>query len=439
MKKIAGLNVSLGLGLDADMDDYKLVLIRRLAVIALIFICSFTAVNLIMDYPFANVLIDIGGLILMLFVLLMASRRKIMIASLTMTIGLIVAIFAAAVITYFEGRNNGTENLILAMIVVIVAFFDGKLRTSLFVISFVLLIILKGYKAQVLYLPTDSDFIVELIIVAVIACGIYFSTSFFKIGLMRNLDRVYKLNHELGLQKEELKVLNGEKDELIGVVAHDLKNPLHVLTGMLPLLDKELAKNLTEKQAEMFKVMQKSSRGMVEHIDQILFVNRHETQSINVDLKKQDVSILLQQSIDLHKHSADLKNIRIDANLSKSKFFSLVDENCARIVFENLLSNAIKYTPRGESVNLSIEETQSDILIKFQNQGPGISEDDRKLLFKKYQPLYAKPTGSESSTGLGLFTVKKYLLAMNGSIDLVSESSKPTTFVVSLPKEDIET
>ncbi len=416
------------------MVDYKLVLIRRLAIIALIFIISFIVVNIVMGYPLINILIDFAGLILMLAVLVAAGYRKVMVASLTMTIGLVGAISVASIVTYFEFRNNGTENLIMAMIVVIVAFFDGKLRTILFGVSFVLLILLKRYKIEVLSLPADSDFIVELIIVAVISCGIYFSTSFFKLGLVRNLDRVNNLNMVLGEQREALTELNDKKDELIGVVAHDLKSPLHVLSGMLPILKKGLEHEISDEQSKMLQVMQDSSGSMLKHIDQILDANRMETQELNLNPQKHDLSILLQKSIDLHRHGADLKKIRINAKLTEGKHEAVVDENCTRRVFENLLSNAIKYTSRGKSVHLSMETNDSKILIKFRDEGPGISAEDREMLFKKYQPLYARPTGPESSTGMGLFTVKKYLLAMNGTIDVESKLGRFTTFIVGFPK-----
>ncbi len=387
-----------------------------------------------MGYPFVNTLIDIIGLILMLIVLTAAGYRKVMFAGLTMTVGLIGAITVASVVTYFELRNNGTENLIMAMIVVIVAFFDGKLRTVLFVLSFGLLILLKRYKIEVLSLPQDSDFIVELIISAVISCGIYFSTSFFKLGLVRNLDRVNNLNRELAKQQDELTQLNAEKDDLIGVVAHDLKSPLHVLTGMIPILKQGLTDKLSDEQKKMIIVMQESSGGMVKHIDQILDANKLETQGLNLDLQSHDLGILLQKSIDLHKHNSDAQKIKLKAKLKSKKYFAIVDENCTSRVFENLLSNAIKYTPSGKQITLSIEEETTRIVVKFRNEGEGISAEDREMLFKKYQTLYAKPTGSESSTGMGLFTVKKYLMEMKGTIEVESEPGKSTTFIVGLPK-----
>lgn len=432
--KFASWKATLKLDQDADLIDYKLVLISRLVIVALVFIITFGTLNIVMDYPLVNTLIDVTGVLLMIGVFIAAQSRMVVLASLGMTLGLMAAITFGSLITYAELRDNGAENLIIAMIVLIVALFDGKLRVYLFILAFGLLIWLKYQKYTSLNLATENDFFVELVNIAVICCGIYFSTAFFKSGLQKNLDRVNKLNSGLKEQGSQLAELNKEKDELIGIVAHDLKNPLHVLTGALPVLKKELAASLTHDQEKLFQIMEDSSRGMVGHIGQILNVNKLETAGINLDPKEHDLCELLQKLVDLHRHSGDLKNIEIKGDLTKGRHIVTVDENCVSRVFENLLSNAIKYTLPEKSIYLSMDDLGSKVQVKFRDEGPGINEGDRRKLFQKYESLYAKPTGDESSTGMGLFSVKKYLSAINGSIDVESEEGFGTTFTVLLPK-----
>ena len=258
----------------ADLTEYKLALINRLALMAIVFILIFGTLNIWMQYPLVNSLIDVTGLLLMIGVLTAVRYKKVMLASLSMTIGLVLAIIFAAIVTYTEGRNNDTENLIIAIVVVIVAFFDGKLKVTLFLFSFVLLIWLKWFKIGVLELPADNDFLVELIIVAVVGAGIYFTMSFFKLGLQNYLDRVNLLNDNLKKQQTALEDLNTEKDEIIGIVAHDLKNPLNVIGGIIPILKNELQEALDEDQEVMFQTLEDSSKGMMDHVRQILDVNK---------------------------------------------------------------------------------------------------------------------------------------------------------------------
>ena len=241
---------------------------------AIVFILIFGTLNIWMQYPLVNSLIDVTGLLLMIGVLTAVRYKKVMLASLSMTIGLVLAIIFAAIVTYTEGRNNDTENLIIAIVVVIVAFFDGKLKVTLFLFSFVLLIWLKWFKIGVLELPADNDFLVELIIVAVVGAGIYFTMSFFKLGLQNYLDRVNLLNDNLKKQQTALEDLNTEKDEIIGIVAHDLKNPLNVIGGIIPILKNELQEALDEDQEVMFQTLEDSSKGMMDHVRQILDVNK---------------------------------------------------------------------------------------------------------------------------------------------------------------------
>jgi signal transduction histidine kinase len=419
---------------DADIADYKLVLIGRLSLVAVISILFLIAVNIVMKYPLINVLIDVVALVLIVVVFIAVRHRRVMLASLFTTIGLMIAISVGSIVSYSEMRNNGAENLIIAILVLIVALFNSRLRVFLFLLSFGLLIWLKQYKMHVLDLPMGDDFYVELVNVSIICIGIYFSTAFFKAGLQKNLDKVTKLNSGLNEQREMLANLNKEKDELIGIVAHDLKNPLHVISSALPILKEQLDKTLTDDQSKILEAIDESAQGMVKHIAQILNVNKMEMEGIHLIPKDHDVGALLQKLVDLHQHSSKLKKIKIEGDIAIGKHIIHVDENCVNRVFENLLSNAIKYTTPGKAILLSLVDLDSKVQIRFQDQGLGISEADQENLFKKYESLSSKPTGNESSTGMGLFSVKKYLAAIKGTIEVESEVGEGTTFIVTLPK-----
>ena len=102
-------------------------------------------------------------------------------------------------------------------------------------------------------------------------------------------------------------------------------------------------------------------------------------------------------------------------------------------VLDNIVSNAIKYSPQGRKVNLKLEEKNASYWISVSDQGPGILPEDRDKLFQKFQKLSAKPTGGESSTGLGLSIVKALADQLGAKIDVESEVGKGSTFAVKLP------
>jgi signal transduction histidine kinase len=102
-------------------------------------------------------------------------------------------------------------------------------------------------------------------------------------------------------------------------------------------------------------------------------------------------------------------------------------------ILDNLISNAIKYSPKNSTVIVSTKQTNSTIQISIRDQGPGISPAEHDKLFKKFSKLSIKPTGNESSTGLGLYIVKKICTTMNGSVRCESEPGCGSTFIVELP------
>ena len=102
-------------------------------------------------------------------------------------------------------------------------------------------------------------------------------------------------------------------------------------------------------------------------------------------------------------------------------------------IFENLVSNAIKFSPPGKNVFVSIQGTPSTVTTRVQDQGPGLSESDLALLFKKFQRLSARPTAGEGSFGLGLSIVKKYVEMMNGKVWCESKPGEGAIFIVELP------
>ena len=108
------------------------------------------------------------------------------------------------------------------------------------------------------------------------------------------------------------------------------------------------------------------------------------------------------------------------------------------LILENLLSNAVKFSPSGSTITMEALEKNDQINISVTDQGPGFTEEDKALIFNRFQKLSARPTGDETSTGLGLSIVKKYVTDLGGELWLESEIGKGSTFFVSLKKKNAE-
>ena len=137
------------------------------------------------------------------------------------------------------------------------------------------------------------------------------------------------------------------------------------------------------------------------------------------------VIISFQHSLDSKKQKTKfLCNEEININADKKKIKEVV---------ENLISNAIKYSHHGKQITVTLSKNDSIVELKVQDEGLGMTENDLQKIFGKYQKLSAKPTNNESSTGLGLFIVKKIIDQHNGNILVDSSIGKGTTFNIILP------
>ena len=239
---------------------------------------------------------------------------------------------------------------------------------------------------------------------------------------------VEKQKNEILTKNEELLNLNNEKNNLISIVAHDLKSPLNQINGLLGLM-RLTSTSLSEEALMYIDMMEQSSNRLSTMIAKILDVEAIESQKLNLVMENHDLGELLHSLCQRYGVVATEKSIVICEDLS-SDAIAIVDRGYADQVFENLLSNAIKFSPQNKKVYVSVVKKNGRIVAKVKDEGPGLSDDDKKKLFGKYQKLSAKPTGNETSTGLGLSIVKKFVEAMQGEIWCESTAGEGASFFV---------
>ena len=238
-----------------------------------------------------------------------------------------------------------------------------------------------------------------------------------------------KYEKYISLQNARLTKLNEEKNQLIGIAAHDLKSPLKRIEGLISLINMS-SENLTSEQKGLIEKISHVSKQQNKLILEILDLNKIESQNTSIELTKENVVHLLEDVIESFNLIANNKNIRIVATYDSQEIHGKIEKYYLKQVFENILSNAIKFSPVGSIVKIRAEKTEKKIRISIKDQGPGITPGDMKKLFGKFQKLSAQPTGGEISTGLGLAITKKYVEAMNGLIWCESEYGHGAKFVV---------
>jgi signal transduction histidine kinase/ligand-binding sensor domain-containing protein len=240
-------------------------------------------------------------------------------------------------------------------------------------------------------------------------------------------------NQALYEKNQQLELLNIEKNELLGIVSHDLKNPIGAVRGFAELLQSGfLSDDQTSAAAHIVSI----SDRMLDLVKNLLDINRLESGGMQFWIINFDVAAIIASEVSLHQQGASEKNITIHFSNEASDSSISADEPAMMQVLDNLLSNAVKYSPYGKDVFVRLSNNENAVRIEVQDEGEGISPEDMKKLFGKFARLSARPTGGEHSTGLGLSIVKKMVEAMNGRVWCESELGNGATFIVELPKTD---
>lgn len=252
----------------------------------------------------------------------------------------------------------------------------------------------------------------------------------------RNL-RLEEQNAKIAQQAEalieankKLDALHQEKDELIGITVHDLKNPLHAVLGFTELLrqtetDPEKNEYITE--------VQTSSRNMLEQVEGLLRLTELETPT-EIKMESIEAKQLIRRVVEIYDHQAKDKEISLITHLPMEPLWIHGHEEWVISAVGNLISNAIKYSPPGKNVTISLRKGDASVEIAVTDQGLGISEKDKGRLFRKFERLSSRPTGGESSSGLGLYLVHQMVTRMEGRVRCESKQgdNPGSTFTLSL-------
>ncbi len=235
---------------------------------------------------------------------------------------------------------------------------------------------------------------------------------------------------EIQLRNAELLQLNTEKNALIDLVAHDLRNPLTSSRCAVEMLRDDPA-GLSTDQADCVRLIDNALGRMRNIVNQILDVEVIESHQLRVNLQPIDFGLILKEVTDGLMGFAQQKGIAI-VSVGK-QVTGVSDRSFVTQIFDNLISNAIKYSPFGAAIVLNLSANPGIIRFEVQDQGPGIDPAELPTLFSRYQRGKVNPTAGESSLGLGLSIVKKLVTVLHGEVLCESSPGKGSRFVVLFP------
>jgi signal transduction histidine kinase len=266
----------------------------------------------------------------------------------------------------------------------------------------------------------------SLIVATILVLGL---TGIFSFFLWRSASARKIANQKLEVQNHRLIALNDEKDSLMSIVAHDLKTPLTNIASLSDLVP--VGNALLEKQDKFLKLIKTSSQAGITLINELLDAHAIESNK-QPQITEIDTVQFLQERCALFQSTAQAKQISLVFHPGLPSLWK-TDASWLSRVIDNLISNAVKYSPASTTVSLRSEFQKHVWIITVQDQGLGFTEEDKKKVFQKFKKLSARPTGGESSNGLGLSIAKMLIERLGGTISLQSEKNKGSEFTIELP------
>lgn len=228
--------------------------------------------------------------------------------------------------------------------------------------------------------------------------------------ILRDLRDIVMDNIELRLTS---KLSAARQQQILNTTAHDLKNPLTTIPVRADLI--KMKKNNPEMVDIMCDQIKVASLNMVRLIDELLQSGSMESDQVHLLMMKLNVSFLVSNVVSMNLPLAERKGQTIHFS-SEMDVVASGDEGKLNEVIDNLINNAIKYSPLNTNIYVRVKTFTNHVLIEVEDEGQGLTAEDKKQLFQRFTRLSARPTAGEHSTGLGLSIVKTLVEAHGGRI-----------------------
>lgn len=225
-----------------------------------------------------------------------------------------------------------------------------------------------------------------------------------------------------------------EKNRVLEIVAHDLKNPLNgIQFAAMMLTEHRDAGTPHPQQAMLLESITDSTQRSFQIISNLLETPALE--EVKSRVRQEPVCLRESTTLALKNFEQHLrsKQIQLDFRASSDEVIVLGENSTLLCCLENLISNAIKFSPAGASVVIQVQPDGGSGEFRIEDQGPGIKPEEVDKLFRKFTRLSARPTAGEASTGLGLHIVHELVNAMQGTVIYESSPLGGACFSVKLP------
>ncbi|HEX7095880.1 MAG TPA: ATP-binding protein [Acidimicrobiales bacterium] len=243
----------------------------------------------------------------------------------------------------------------------------------------------------------------------------------------RNYDAMARRLEDERRAAARLRELDRMKNELVEIVAHDLRAPVGLIHGFANLLLSDWHSMPDIERLDLVRRMHQRAHVLANLVDKILDVARIEAGQLVVDR----VPIDLRSIVDRVVLDSDVPPSRLRVRVDEPLPLALGDEHRTWQVLSNLVSNALKYSPHDTQVEIGVDVSTDSCVVSVADQGPGIALERQPLLFERFTRI--PETACAPGTGLGLYIAKSLVEAQGGRIWVDSKPEAGATFAFTLP------
>lgn len=237
----------------------------------------------------------------------------------------------------------------------------------------------------------------------------------------------------LAKSNAELRWLNEQKNQLLGMAAHDLRNPLAAVLGYAAFVLED-EQRLSPDQRGLMRRIVANARLMLAIVEDALDFSAIESGTVRLDVSEFSIDEFLAEAAETSEPLAHRKDIHIVTASDREMPPARADRAKLAQVINNLVTNAVKFSHSGSTVTLAAgPEPEGGIWFSVTDRGLGMSPEQTARLFQPFARVGVQPTGGEKSTGLGLAIVRRIVEAHRGRVEVESAPGQGTTFTVVLP------
>jgi signal transduction histidine kinase len=251
--------------------------------------------------------------------------------------------------------------------------------------------------------------------------------------LSRINNELINARRELTKRNAELARVDAEKNQFLGMVAHDLRNPLTVIQTYSEFLSELQGKVIGPRELKFIKAIDRSSEFILGLINDLLDISKIEAGQLLLNKRPTDLDALIEHNLSLNRVLAERKQIRLDYK-SMAKFSNvLLDARKIDQVLNNLVDNALKVSPPQGAVAVQLSREDDSALLRVSDQGPGIPADELELIFQPFRQGLLGTTKEGKSAGLGLAIANSIVRGHGGRLWAESMPPNGASFFVLLP------